>query len=115
MLRGDILVLELVRLGLGFREDLVETAGQTDVDRTAVCLGEFVHNGACLVEKSLEIDADLGEKRLGDSVRLLENGKEHVLVADLRVIVPRGEVLGPLEGLLHLYGKLVDVHSSPLC
>ena len=114
MLGGDILVLELVGLRLCLRQNLIETAREPHVHGRAVCLGESVHEGTGLVQKTLEIYSDLCKERLRYSVLLLKHGQKHVLVAYLCVIVPCGKVFGSLKSLLHFYGKLINVHLSPL-
>ena len=114
MFRGDIFVLELVRLGLGCGENLIESVGDADVDRTAVGLGQSVHNPLGFIQKTLEINTYLCKQRFCDSLGLLQHRKEHVFASDFSIVVPCGKVFSSLKSFLHFYGEFVYVHLFPL-
>lgn len=112
VLHAHVLVFHLRRFGkgrvehsAGARRD-IDLSGPADLREPGNGLGRLLRHG-------LRSGAQLAQDRGGDPLSVADHRREQVLGLDLVVALGRGQVLGFLDQLLGLDGKLVESHSFP--
>ena len=114
VLDGDVVVLELLGLVLGVREQLVEPAGDVEVVRrplAPVTRGSFSSSRCRRIVKRFGSDAGLLQDGRGQPALLIEQRDEQVFDVDLLMAHPDGELLRTLNGLASFFGEAIDVHG----
>ena len=115
VLRGDVLVLQLARIGLGGLQRLQRGAAQLGLGRGAAGRArQLVDDGAGLEGHGIGVGAGGLQDRDRHTVPLVHEGLEGVGGLDVGVARGRGVRRRRTQGLLRLGGEL-GVHSISFC
>ena len=110
MLHAGELILEHGHLALGGIEDFAEFLGNLRLG-AAANFGEFGNGFAEASFKRGNRDAEFFEKRLGESVGLLDQREQEMLGSDFGVFVLGGRLESGVEGLTELDGEFFRSHG----
>ena len=112
MLGAGVFVLQLRHLFLRAVEYAAEFVRQTKIDSRAVNFRTTLELGGQSFSQSIRRHTDFLEERLGDSIALIQKGRQKMFVRYFLMIELRSDILRRLQRLLHLLGEPVNAHNS---